>query len=573
MKKILLMGNPNVGKSVIFSRLTGLDVIASNYPGSTVEYTKGYVIISGEKYELVDVPGTYSLAATNKAEEVAVRMLSEYGPGDLLLNVVDSANLERNLLLTLELLKLGRTAVVALNRWDMTASRGIEITPAELSKLLTVPVIPVTGVSGEGIKELMAALEASAASQAVPSVEVPESSEDKWKFIGTITTASQKLSHRHPSLFERIQEFSIRMPYAMLIALGVLAGSFAFIRFIGESLINYVLDPLFNKGYMPFLLKYAGSGSLPAWLSKFLLGVKPAPMESFGLLTTGLYIPLVVLLPYIFSFYFVLSFLEDSGYLVRIAVVMDRVFHKVGLHGYASIPILLGLGCKVPAIVSTRILESEKEKIITLILILLLAPCMPQTAMIYAVLSNFGLLVVIAFFLSLITWGMIVGFVLNKLIKGETPELFVEIPPYQVPHAGTLFKKVYMRLKMFLLEAVPMIIVGIAAVSILDMTGLIEKISNLFAPVVHGLLGLPKEMSVVMMSGFLRKDISIALLVPFNLSLKQLIIASMMLVIYLPCVATFSMIVREFSFKTAVKVSALTFVIALSLAALLNLIL
>jgi len=573
MKKILLMGNPNVGKSVIFSRLTGLNVIASNYLGSTVEFSKGYVMLLGEKYELVDVPGTYALSPTNRAEEVAVKMLSAFRPGDLLLNIVDAANLERNLLLTLEILGLRHPTVVVLNRWDMTASRGISISTAELACRLTVPVLPVTGVSGEGIKELMAALERTASEPSLPEISVPAESEEKWKLVGAICSTSQKLYHRHPTMFEKLQEFSIRMPFALFMALGVLAGSFAFIRFIGESLINYALNPLFTKAYMPILLKIAGPDKLPAWLSKFLLGVRPVPMESFGLLTTGLYIPLVVLLPYIFSFYLVLSFLEDTGYLVRIAVVMDRVFHKVGLHGYASIPILLGLGCKVPAIASTRILESEKEKIITLTLILFTAPCIPQTAMIYAVLNNYGLHVVMAFFVSLMAWGMIVGFVLNKVIKGETQELFVEIPPYQMPHVRTLFKKVYMRLKMFLLEAVPMIIAGIAAVSVLDMTGLTVKVSNIFAPVIHGLLGFPKGMSVVMMSGFLREDISIALLAAFNLNLKQLVIASFMLVIYLPCIATFSMIAREFSFKTAVKISALTFVIALSLASLLNFIL
>ena len=573
MNKILLIGNPNVGKSVIFSRLTGLDVMVSNYPGSTVEFTKGHVSVAGVKYELVDVPGTYSLAPTNMAEEVAVQLLADFRQGDIVINVIDSANLERNLLLSLELLQMKLPTVVVLNRWDMTKSRGIEISSEQLAAFLLTPVIPVVGVSGEGIKEMMDALAGIAASPSIPGLYVPEKSEEKWKLIGTICAGSQRLYHRHPNLFERIQELSIRMPYALLIALGVLAGSFAFIRFVGESLINHILDPLFTKYYLPKLISAVNHFDFPVWISKFLLGVTSTPMESFGLLTTGIYVPVVVLLPYIFSFYFVLSMLEDTGYLVRIAVVMDRVFHKVGLHGYASIPILLGLGCKVPAIVSTRILESEKEKLITLVLILMLAPCMPQTAMIYSVLAQFGLTVVFSFFLALILWGMLVGFVLNKILKGETPELFVEIPPYQIPHAGTLFNKVYVRLKVFLLEAVPMIILGIALVNILDILGMINRISNLFAPVVYGVLGLPEEMSIVMISGFLRKDVSIALLVPFNLSLKQLVIASMLLVIYLPCIATFSMIVKEFSLKTAVKVSALTLAIALTLATALNLVL
>jgi len=570
VRTLFLLGNPNVGKSAIFSRLTGLDVILSNYPGTTVEFVRGQTKLGGETYQVVDVPGTYSLEPTNRAEQVAVRMLDTAAAGDVVLNVLDAANLERNLFLTLQLIQRGLPMVVALNRWDMTKSRGIEINVDALAKNLTVPVVAVVGISGEGVKELSEAVLAVAAEDRRPRLAVPLRSEDLWRLIGTLCAESQKLFHHHPSFLERVLEISVRMPWALLIALGVLAGTFACVRAVSEWLIAHVLDPFFMHAYLPGLLRLARGLHPPPWLADFLLGAPPVPMESFGLLTTALYIPLVILLPYIFSFYVVLSFLEDSGYLVRLATALDRVFHPLGLHGYASIPILLGLGCKVPAVAATRILESDKERQIALVLILLLAPCLPQSAMIYSVLIRYGLQTVVAFFFLLLLLGLGAGLLLNRLLKGETPELFVEIPPYQLPGPRVLIRKVYLRLKNFLVEAVPMIVAGIALVNVLELTGLMGRVSDLFSPLVQGILGLPKEMSVVMISGFLRKDVAIGLLIPFHLTWKQLVIASLILVIYLPCVATFSMMVREFSLKIAVKISALTLVVALLLAGILN---
>jgi len=381
MQRILLMGNPNVGKSVIFSRLTGVNVIASNYPGTTVEFTKGCMKLGEEKLEIIDVPGTYSLEATSKAEEVAVEMLKQ--DDDIIVNVIDSTNLERNLNLTLQLLKRDVPVIVALNFWDETKHRGISIDVAELEKILGVPVVATCGRTGEGIKELVNRL------QEAKSKTFNYTEEEKWHEIGNIIARVQKLSHRHHTFLDILADISIQPLTGIPFALIILYLTFKAVRFIGEGLIS-LLDPAFNNYYFPFVTNIVIKIFPVKFLQDLFLGTTPEVMESFGLLTTGLYIPLVVVLPYIFAFYLVLSVLEDIGYLPRVAVLLDVALHKVGVHGYTAIPILLGFGCKVPGMLATRILETEREKIIATALILMSAPCMPQTAMIIGLVGPYG---------------------------------------------------------------------------------------------------------------------------------------------------------------------------------------
>jgi len=564
MQRILLMGNPNVGKSVIFSRLTGVNVIASNYPGTTVGFTKGYMKLGEEKIEVIDVPGTYTLEPTSKAEEVAVEILGQ--GADIIINVIDSTNLERNLNLTLQLLKRDIPVIIALNFWDETRHHGIKIDVKELEKILGVPVVATCGRTGEGIKELVNRLSESK-SRTFNYVE-----EEKWHEIGNITSRVQKLSHRHHTFLDRVSEISIRPSTGIPFALVILFLTFKLVRFIGEGLIS-LFEPVFNNYYLPFISNTVTNILPVKFLHDLFLGTTPKVMESFGLLTTGLYIPFVVVLPYIFAFYFVLSILEDIGYLPRIAVLLDVALHKLGIHGYTAIPILLGFGCKVPGMLATRILETEREKIIATALILMIAPCMPQTAMIISLVGPHGTKYLLMIFLILFCVSVVNGLILNKILKGETPELFVEIPPYRVPYIPTLIKKLWIRLKGFLLEAVPLIIFGVFIIGILDVLGITNLIVNILGKPIVSILGLPKEMVSVIILGFLRKDVSIALLVPFNLDIKQLIIASVFLVLYLPCIATSLVLIKEMGIKTALKIVALMFTISILVTVLLNYIL
>ena len=246
MKKILLMGNPNVGKSVIFSRLTGVRVIASNYPGTTVGYTRGTMKLGDEKAEVVDVPGTYSLDPTCKAEEVAVEMC---GDGDLVINVVDATNLERNLNLTLQLLKKDVPMIVALNMWDEAKHIGVTIDENRLAHRLGVPVVPTVAVTGEGIKDLVHRLP-----QAKPG-RLTYDDEERWHEIGRIIEQVQQVTHRHHTFLERLGDASINPISGIPIALVALGITFSIIRLVGEGLIGYIFEPIFEKMWTPLMMK------------------------------------------------------------------------------------------------------------------------------------------------------------------------------------------------------------------------------------------------------------------------------------------------------------------------------
>ncbi|MCK4256287.1 50S ribosome-binding GTPase, partial [candidate division WOR-3 bacterium] len=257
--KILLMGNPNVGKSVIFSRLTGANVIASNYPGTTVEFTRGYMRLNGERVEVIDVPGTYTLEPTSRAEQVAVDMLKEAedGSDNIVIDVVDATNLERNLNLTLQLLKQDIPVLVCLNLWDETKHVGIKIDVDKLEEILGVPVIPTCALSGEGIAQLIKRLPDAKSK----TYEFDE--EDRWSEIGKIVESVEEITHRHHTFLDRLGEASIKPATGIPIAMGILAASFAIIRFIGESLIAYLFEPLFEHLWKPVIIRFSailGSG-------------------------------------------------------------------------------------------------------------------------------------------------------------------------------------------------------------------------------------------------------------------------------------------------------------------------
>jgi ferrous iron transport protein B len=570
-RRVLLAGNPNVGKSVVFSRLTGLEVVSSNYPGTTVEYLAGHTVLAGERFSVVDVPGAYSHSATNKAEEVAREILAEPDKA-LILNVVDATNLERNLFYTLELAALCSPMIILLNKWDIARRRGVEIDPAALERHLGVRVVPFVATTGEGLSGLKSAMEDLNAGRLPAPACHPSDPDEKWKLIGRISAECQKITHKHPTLLEKLEDITSRPATGLPFAAAVMLAVFWLIRFVGEGLINYALDPLFQTAWMPLVTSALAGLQDGGFLKTLLLGATPVPMESFGLLTTGLYIPFVTVLPYIVSFYTVLSLLEDIGYLPRLAVMLDSSMHKVGLHGYGTIPLMLGLGCKVPAILAARVLETPRERAIATALALAIAPCMPQTAMIMSLLAPFHIKYTLAVFGAIAAAGIVSSLLLSRLLKGETPELFMEIPPYQAPSLPILARKLYFRVKDFLSEAVPMIIAGVLLVALLDFSGLLNGISEFFKPVVTGLLGLPPETVAVMTLGFLRKDISIAMLAPFSLSPGSIVVASVFLSLYLPCMASFMVAVRELGVKDAARVFAVNFAAALLFASGINLV-
>jgi ferrous iron transport protein B len=569
MTKILLMGNPNVGKSVIFSRLTGVHVVVSNYPGTTVGYTRGYMKLGEEMAEVIDVPGTYTLEPTTEAEEIALQMLNT---GDIVVNIVNATNLERNLYLTLQLLERDIPVVVALNIWDDTKHLGINIDLDKLRELLGVPVIPTVAVTGEGIKEL---------AENIPRATSPptpaRTRDERWAAVGSIIDQVQLITHRHHTWREHLADASVKPLTGGIIALGVLASSFVVVRFIGESLIGYVLDPLFTNLWAPVVMRLSdlmgGGGFLHNILIGKIIGGEVNFVESFGLLTTGLYVPLAMVLPYIVSFYLVLGILEDTGYLPRLAVLMDTIMHRLGLHGYAIIPTLLGLGCNVPAVLATRILESKRERFIAATLISIAVPCAALQAMIFGLVgAQGGQYVAIVYGTLFVVW-IILGIILNRLVRGFSPELLIEIPPYRLPPWRTVLQKLWMRTYGFLVEAIPIILGAVVVINVLYFFGVFDAIANFTAPVVTGLLGLPKEAVTALAVGFLRKDVALGMLAPLSLSAGQLVVGSVVLAMFFPCIATFVVLLRELGVVNMLKAAGIMIAAALITGGILNLIL
>jgi len=571
--KILLMGNPNVGKSVVFSRLTGGHVIVSNYPGTTVEFTKGTMHLpeelgySGETVEIIDVPGIYSLTPTSRAEEVAVDMLKE---GEMILNVVNATNLERSLNLTLQLLKRKIPMIICLNLWDEAIHTGIKINVEKMEQILGVPCIPTCAITGEGFKELVFRIKEAK----VGEYEYEE--EERWHEVGNITSKVEEISHRHHKFRERIADISISPKTGIPAALVILFITFQVIRFIGEGLIGYVFEPLFRHLWAPLMLKLSnflgGAGFIHNILIGELIEGEIDFERSFGLLTSGLFVPFGIILPYIFSFYLMLSLLEDSGYLPRLAVLVDNIFHKIGLHGMGIIPMMLGLGCKVPGILSTRIMETRRERVIAMILIAITIPCAAQTAVVIGLIGKYGAGGLGIVYGTLFIVWIIIGLLLNKITPGESMEIFLEIPPYRFPSLIMIRKKVWIRIISFIKDAVPWVIVGILLANILYALKIIDFIGEFTAPVISGVLGLPKEAMGALLIGLLRKYIAVGALIPLQLSFSQLVVAAVVLTMYFPCVATFVIMVKELGVVTMLKSTALMIISTLLVGGILNLV-
>ncbi|PKP58871.1 MAG: ferrous iron transporter B [Candidatus Altiarchaeales archaeon HGW-Altiarchaeales-1] len=538
MHKILLVGNPNVG-----------NVIISNYPGTTVDWTKGSVQIEGKIYELIDTPGTYSIEPTCEAEEVTAKQISEMKDNDIIINVVDATNLERNLYLTLGLLETGKPMLIALNLWDDTKHKGIDIDVEKLKKFLQVPVITTSGLTGTGIKNLIEEIK----NAGNPNIH-KHTTDEKWKDVGKLVMDVQKVKHRHHTIIEKFEDLTIKPVTGIPIAIIVLFLTFAVVGFIGEGLIKNLFDPLFENFYLPVIENLADVLKGNEILYKIFIGTlidgKIDLFASLGALTSGVYIPLAAVLAYIIAFYLILGILEDSGYLPRLNVLTDSIFHKFGLHGFGIVPAILGLGCRVPGVMATRVFETRKQRFIAITMLAISVPCAAQTAALlslWALTENFNYICVV--FAILLFIYVINGILLNKFIKGESPEILLEIPPYRKPTLMVVLKKLWMRVKVFIFKAFPIIFLGVMLLNILDIIGLTDILAIIAETPFEILFGLPAVAALPLATGFLRKELAVGMLIPLvvsgALNMQQLIIASVLVVITFPCIATFGIMFKE----------------------------
>jgi ferrous iron transport protein B len=569
LRKIVLVGNPNVGKSVVFSHLTGSKVMISNYAGTTVEFTSGELNTEKESFELFDAPGTYSLTPSSKVEEVASSLVDQ---ADLVINVVDATNLERNLFLTMEVLERDVPMIIALNMIDEAGHKGVKIDIEKLESLLGVPVIPTVAVSGEGLKNLIDNLP-----RAVNKITEPLDTANRWAHLGALVSEVQEIVHRHHSWLETLQDASLRPLTGIPIAAAVLYIAFQLVIGLGELMAGFIEKYFFEGLYEPLLAYLSnllgGDGFLHAVLIGRLIDGEIVFEESLGVLTTGVFVEFGVVLPFLAIFYLVLGFLEDSGYLPRLAVMVDRGMHRLGLHGYSIIPMVLGFGCNVPAALAVRNLESRREKFIACTLMAVAVPCMAQLAMIVGLVGRYGGAYLAVVFASLFFIWIVLGLIIDRVMPGYTPSMVVEIPPYRIPSLKAQSKKLGMRIKGLIVHATPYILGGILLVNILYTVGFVDYLGFIFTPIITGLLGLPGEAVSTLLIGFLRKDVAVAMLVPLGLSARQFVIGAVVLAAYFPCAATFTVLVKEMGVKDMLKSAAIMIVTAFTAGFVLNLLL
>lgn len=604
--KIALIGNPSVGKSLIFNQLTGLGVEVSNYPGTTVELQRGNTCFQREMIELVDLPGVYSLDGES-GEEVLVRRFLEQQDTDVVIAVLSATRLERNLYLLLQVAEYGLPMVVVLNMVDEAAKQGLEIDPGPISDLLGVEVILTAASQGKNIDRIIPA--ALAATRPV-KVEIPYDHhiEAAIRSLGKISAADRKESIRalqgfgeNPDLLEAAQtiaeeiESRHRMTVAQIIAanrhnfahqiagltikektlhqktdldgiltrvipgipilIGILLGMLLVVFVVGSFLEELIVELFDIFLLQPFLA----------------LGLPPIVDALGTALILALQAGLGIAFPYVFLFYIIISVLEDSGYMTRAAFLADNAMHRVGMHGGAVIPLTLAFGCNVPAIMSVRLLHSRRERIIASFLVTMV-PCSARTVIIAGIVAGF-VGIGAAFSVYAIVFALIVltGLVLSRITPGEQFGMIMEMMPLRRPDTRLVMKKAWMRLSEFLFIAMPLLLVGSIVLGLLEFFGIMAIFEGFVEPYTMGLLGLPGYSATALIFGILRKEMAFETLAILAgtadlgavLSSLQLYIFAVVTVLFVPCLATITVLLREVGSRIALAVTIYTVALGL----------
>ncbi len=554
--KILLMGHPNVGKSVFFTHLTGIDAISSNFAGTTVSYTQGKMLLKESSYTLIDVPGVFSLTTTSEAEEVAQLFLKSQPQA--IICVLDATNLQRSLELALELQGYDIPTVYALNFLDVAKEKGIQIQVPLLSQLLNAPVIETVAVKGQGFESLKAALMAimrskescpscpssSCASCSLSDTTVYDTAKEITQKVRTTTSPADK---KKATLSDWMIRPSTGIPIALLImalALGIIVGG-------GKALRAVFFLPLVNGLIIPFFRNVFGSFIPEGLLQNVLIG-------EYGIFVIGFEWPFALILPYVFLFYVVFSFLEDFGYLPRLSILFDQIMSRLGLQGGSIINIMMGYGCAIPAIIGTRACTTRKERLVVTSLVCFTIPCISQTGALIELISrnSYGLFVPLIGIALLVFIG--VAAMAGKILKGNVPPMIIQVPNLLIPNGKTYGKKLLIRMKHFLLEAEGPMLIAVVIAAVFKETGILDFVSVLASPFIQGWLGLPAQATDGLLLGIVRREMSIAPLVGLNLSNLQVLVAALVSLFYLPCLSVFGIIASEFNAKTAVVIALST---------------
>ena len=570
--KILLIGNPNVGKSVFFTELTGIYAVSSNFAGTTVNFLEGRYRLAGEEYTLIDVPGTYSFTATSEAEAVATRFVESGAMAAIC--VLDASNLERNLILALELQRYNIPTVYALNLLDVATRQGIAINTKLLAQELGGPVIETVAIKRKGFAELTNELEkilnvgdadALTSCAGCPSVcsNRKADHDDIWLAAKEITRRVSSKINAAPSFMDKLGESMMRpmpgIPIAvlvMLLTIGVVMGG-------GRALRAFILLPLVNNIIVPFFRSIFMAIVPEGAFQNILIG-------EFGIFVISFEWIFALIFPYVLLFYIAFTFLEDSGYLPRLSVLFDNIMRKLGIQGGSLIHMIMGFGCAVPAIIGSRATTSRKERLVISIAICFAIPCISQTGAILSLLSAYAwwmLPAMVAFSTLLFISATLVA---GKLIKGSVDPLLIEVPNLLIPDSKAYGRKLLTRMKHFLHEAEVPMLIAILIAALLSESGLLNAIAVHAQPLVSGWLGLPPDAVIALILGIVRREMSVAPLLALDLTPLQAFVGGAVSLMYLPCLSVFAILAKEFKIKVALGITLSTIALALFVGGLIN---
>jgi len=628
---VLLVGNPNVGKSVIFNLLTGQYVTVSNYPGTTVEIAEGIANFNPKYTLIIDTPGINNLSVSSEDERVTRDLIFNENVSAIV-QIADAKNLKRSLVLTFQLIEIGKPLILVLNIYDEAKQRGIKIDVDKLSKILGIDCLLSVATEKIGIEALPQLISKAK----ISNFKVDYGSEiskslDELAFL-PLNRSPAVLAQKIYSLTDEVYVsdylaysnlsggLKVRLDDVRAKLQSKLSKPISFIvnnrramaaeeiikrvcrlsvdssKVFLESIGNIMLTPLGGITFAIFILfviyKFVGGfgagimvdffeavlfqefinpkiiyvvnrliGS--AFLRDFLIG-------DYGLFTMALTYAFAIILPVVTTFFIAFGILEDSGYLPRLSALADRLFRKIGLHGKAVLPLVLGLGCDAMATLTTRILDTPKERFIATFLLSLAIPCSAQLGVILAMLSSISVKATFIWITVIVSTMFLAGFALDSMIKGRRSDFILEIPPLRLPHVNNVLTKLFARLKWYLKEAVPIFLLGTIFLFILDRLSLLTKIKEFFSPVVIGFLGLPQEATEVFILGFLRRDYGVAGLYVLAregaLSNLQILVSIIVITLFVPCIAQFFVTMRE----RGLKVSLLIFFSVMTIAVLIG---
>jgi len=564
--KIALVGNPNVGKSVVFGRLTGRYATVSNYPGTTVAITTGRALIGAEVCDVIDTPGVNTLEGVLSEDERITRQLLSSGGAELIVQVADARNLRRALMLTSQLAATPLPMILVLNMVDEAHARGITIDTEGLAERLGIPVIEAVAIEGRGMADVREALPAASR---VAGTRVAHVSHIEWAdAIATLFRRTGKVSagRLRESINRAVREPSTGLPILAF----VLYATYLFVGVFGaQTLVGALEGRLFNGLVNPAAIAAASYIPVP-FIRDFLVG-------KYGLITMGLTYALAIVLPVVTTFFLMFGFLEDSGYIPRLAIFSDRLFRSMGLNGKAVLPMVLGLGCDTMATMTTRILGTPKERLIAITLLALGVPCSAQLATIMGILGGISVWALLLLFAVVLSQMVLVGFLAARVLPGDRSDFILELPPIRLPRMRNLVTKTALRVRWYLGEAVPLFLIGTALLFVFDRLGALDVLTRAARPVVTGALGLPPESAGVFVMGFLRRDYGAAGLFKLahdgSLSGVQSVVALTVMTLFVPCVANLLMIIRERGARTGLAILAAVTVIAVGTGAMLNVVL